>query len=35
MEELEIKTKVILDNSEKIEKKEELAEGFQMKYKFN
>ena len=35
MEELEIKTKVILDNSVKIEKKEELAEGFQMKYKFN
>ena len=35
MEELEIKTKVILDNSAKIEKKEELAEGFQMKYKFN
>ena len=35
MEELEIKTKVILDNSEKIEKKEELAKGFQMKYKFN
>ena len=31
----EIKTKVILDNSVKIEKKEELAEGFQMKYKFN
>lgn len=35
IEELEIKTKVILDNSAKIEKKEELAEGFQMKYKFN
>lgn len=35
MEELEIKTKVVLDNSVKIEKKEELAEGFQMKYKFN
>nr|DAR10397.1 MAG TPA: tail completion protein [Caudoviricetes sp.] len=35
MEELEIKTKVILDNSAKMEKKEELAEGFQMKYKFN
>ena len=35
MEELEIKTKVILDNSVKIEKKEELAEEFQMKYKFN
>lgn len=35
MEELEIKTKVILDNSAKIEKKEEVAEGFQMKYKFN
>lgn len=35
IEELEIKTEVILDNSEKIEKKEELAEGFQMKYKFN
>lgn len=35
MEELEIKTKVILDNSVKIEKKEELGEGFQMKYKFN
>lgn len=35
MEELEIKTKVILDNSVKIEKKEELAERFQMKYKFN
>ena len=35
MEELELKTKVILDNSVKIEKKEELAEGFQMKYKFN
>lgn len=35
MEELEIKTKVILDNSVKIEKKEELAEGFQIKYKFN
>jgi len=35
MEELEIKTKVILDNSVKIEKKEELAEGFQMKYQFN
>lgn len=35
MEELEIKTKVILDNSAKIEKKEELAEGFQIKYKFN
>lgn len=35
MEELEIKTKVILDNSAKIEKKEELVEGFQMKYKFN
>lgn len=35
IEELEIKTKVILDNSVKIEKKEELAEGFQMKYKFN
>ncbi len=35
MEELEIKTKVILNNSVKIEKKEELAEGFQMKYKFN
>ena len=34
MEELEIKTKVVLDNSVKIEKKEELAEGFQMKYKF-
>lgn len=34
MEELGIKTKVILDNSVKIEKKEELAEGFQMKYKF-
>nr|DAJ71170.1 MAG TPA: tail completion protein [Caudoviricetes sp.] len=34
MEELEIKTKVILDNSVKIEKKEELAERFQMKYKF-
>lgn len=35
MEELEIKTKVILDNSAKIEQKEELGEGFQMKYKFN
>ena len=35
MEELEIKTKVIFDNSVKIEKKEELAEEFQMKYKFN
>lgn len=35
IEELEIKTKVILNNSVKIEKKEELAEGFQMKYKFN
>ena len=34
MEELEIKNKVILDNSVKIEKKEELAERFQMKYKF-
>lgn len=35
MEELEIKTKVIFDNSVKIEKKEELVEEFQMKYKFN
>ena len=33
MEELEIKNKVILDNSEKIKASEELAEGFQMKYK--
>ena len=35
MEELEIKTKVIFDNSVKIEKKEELVKEFQMKYKFN
>ena len=38
MEELEIKTEVVIDNFVKIEKKEqkeELAEGFQMKYKFN
>ena len=35
MEELEIKSKVILDNSKKIKASEELAEGFQMKYKFN
>lgn len=38
IEELEIKTEVVIDNFVKIEKKEqkeELAEGFQMKYKFN
>ena len=38
MEELEIKTEVVIDNFVKIEKKEqkeELGEGFQMKYKFN
>ena len=38
IEELEIKTEVIIDNFVKIEKKEqkeELGEGFQMKYKFN
>ena len=38
IEELEIKTEVIIDNFVKIEKKEqkeELVEGFQMKYKFN
>ena len=38
IEELEIKTEVIIDNFVKIEKKEqkeELGEGFQTKYKFN
>ena len=38
IEELEIKTEVVIDNFVKIEKKEqkeELGEGFQMKYKFN
>ena len=34
MEELEIRTKVVLDNSVKMKESEELAEGFQMKYKF-
>ena len=36
IEELEIKTEVVIDNFVKIEKKEqkeELGEGFQMKYK--